>query len=203
MADDDELELDTEKKKSGGKGKIIMIIAVVVLLTTGSLVGGLYFTGNLGGGASSKHADDAEGKSDSHDAEDAKDAKDAKELVVKPAFYYSLQPAFVVNFEEKTQAAYLQIEMQLMVSDKTVNDQITKHMPFIRNNILLILSSQKYEEVRTRQGKEKLQGEVLDAVRAIVGGAMKEELEKESETKIDDKDVPNVEQVYFTSFIMQ
>ena len=197
MADDDELELDTTKEKSGGKGKMIMIIAVVILLTTGSLVGVLYFTGNLGSGGSSKDGEEAAEKTDSHDA------KEAEELVVKPAFYYDLQPVFVVNFEDKTHAAYLQIEMQLMMRDVIVKDQITKHMPVIRNNILLILSAQKYEEVKSRKGKEQLQAEVLAAVRTIIGAEMKEELQKESDEKIKDKDVPNVEQVYFTSFIMQ
>lgn len=196
MADDDELELDTTKQKSGGKGKMIMIIAIVVLLTTGSLVAVLYFTGNLGGGEG-KDVKEAAEQTEGHDA------KEDEKLVVKPAFYYDLQPAFVVNFEEKTHAAYLQIEMQLMMRDVTVKDQITKHMPVIRNNILLILSAQKYEQVKSRQGKDQLQTELLEAVRAIVGTEMKEELQKESEEKIKDKDVPNVEQVYFTSFIMQ
>lgn len=193
MAKDDELELDTTKQKAGGMGKLIIIITLVVLLTTGSVFGVLYFTGNLGGGSANKHA---EGDKTSEEAK-------VEELVVKPAFYYELQPVFVVNFEDKTQAAYLQIEMQLMVRDKAVNAQITKHMPVLRNNILLILSAQKYDEVKTRQGKEQLQAKVLDAVRDIIGPAMQEELQKESETEVKAKDVPNVEQVYFTSFIMQ
>jgi len=196
MADEDELELDTSKQNSGGKGKIIIIIVLVVLLTSGSVVAVLYFTGMLGGGGSSSQ--DTE-----QSQEVSSEEKESEELVVKPTFYYDLQPAFVVNFEDKTRAAYLQIEMQLMVYDKTVNDHITKHMPVIRNNILLILSSQKYEEVKSRQGKEKLQAEILAAVRAIVGPEMKEQLQEDSETEIAEKDVPNVEQVYFTSFIMQ
>ena len=196
MADDDELELDTEEKKSGGKGKIIMLIVGVVLLTTGLMVGALYFTGILGGGGS-KHTTSVA------DNAGEQDTAESKELEIKPAFYHDMKPVFVVNFEDKTHAAYLQIEMQLMMRDAEIKDQIAKHMPVIRNNILLILSSQKYEEVKTRQGKEKLQIEVLDAVKAIVGPAMKKDLENDSGTKIDDKDVPNVEQVYFTSFIMQ
>ena len=192
MANEDELDLDTTKQKAGGKGKLIMIIVLVVLLTTGSIFAVLYFTGNLGGG---------EAKSDK--ASDADEEKETKELVIKPAFYYELQPAFVVNFEDKTQAAYLQIEMQLMSRDKTVNAQITKHMPVLRNNILLILSAQKYEEVKSRQGKEHLQAKVLEAVREIIGTAMQEQMQKESDTEVKVSDVPNVEQVYFTSFIMQ
>ena len=197
MADEDELELDTSKQKSGGKGKLIMILVLVVLLTSGSVIAVLYFTGNLGGGSSS--SGDAEGAKESSTSEE----QEAKELVVKPAFYYNLQPAFVVNFEEQSSAAYLQIEMQLMTYDKAVNDQITKHMPVIRNNIILILSAQKYDVVKTRQGKEQLQAEVLEAVKVIIGPAMKDALQKDSDEEIKDKDVPNVEQVYFTSFIMQ
>ena len=195
MATEDELELDTSKQKSGGKGKIIMIIALVVLLTTGSTITALYFTGNLGGGNSQQASEEG---SDSKAEE-----QENKELVVKPAFYFDLQPAFVVNFEDQSKAAYLQIEMQVMSYDKLVNEQINKHMPVIRNNILLILSGQKYEVVKTRQGKEALQAELLQAIREIVGATIKEELQKESETEVKEKDVPNVEQVYFTSFIMQ
>ena len=57
--------------------------------------------------------------------------------------------------------------------------------------------------MKSRQGKERLQAEVLAAVKEIVGTAMQEELQKESESEVNAKDVPNVEQVYFTSFIMQ
>jgi flagellar FliL protein len=195
MATEDELELDTTRKKSGGKGKIIMIIALVVLLTTGSTITALYFTGALGG------SDSQSASTDNSDANP--DEQDAKELVVKPAFYFDLQPAFVVNFEDQSKAAYLQVEMQLMAHDQLVSDQVTKHMPVIRNNILLTLSAQKYEVVKTRQGKEALQAELLQAVRDIIGPEMKKKLQQESETEIKEKDVPNVEQVYFTSFIMQ
>ncbi|MGD9385920.1 MAG: flagellar basal body-associated FliL family protein, partial [Thioalkalispiraceae bacterium] len=169
-----------------------MIIALVVLLTTGATIGALYFTGSLGN-ISSEQA-----KPEAADADDT-----AEEVAAKPAFYYELQPAFVVNFEDQSQAAYLQVEMQLMTYDKAVHKQITKHMPVIRNNILLILSAQKYQQVRTRQGKEALQSEILKAVREIAGPAMKEQLQQDAETEIQDQDVPNVEQVYFTSFIMQ
>ena len=191
MAEADELDLDTSKRKNGGKGKLIIIIVLVVLLTTGTILGVLYFTGALGNGS----------KGDTSGGEQAN--KDGKNLVIKPAFYYELQPAFVVNFEDTTRAAYLQIEMQVMSRDKAINAHITKHMPVIRNNILLILSAQKYEEMKTRQGKEQLQVRVLEAVREIVGPSMLEQMKKDSDGEIKPEDVPNVEQIYFTSFIMQ
>ena len=190
MAKDDELELDTKSTPKGGKGKMIIIMVLVMLVTTGVIIGVLYFTGALGGKSSSK--DDSEHASD-----------EEKELVVKKAFYINMQPAFIVNFEEQTQAAYLQIEMQAMTYDNRITDEMNKHKPVIRNNILLILSAQKFEEVRTREGKEKLQQQVLEAVQEIVGESMAATIKASGEELAKGESAPNVEQIYFTSFIMQ
>lgn len=187
MAKGDELELDTTKS-SGGKGKMIIILVVAVLLTTGIVIGVLYFTGALGGGGKDK-------------TESSKE-DEPKALEIKPAFYLDLQPAFVVNFEDQTHAAYLQVEMQVMARDKVVLDMVTKHMPLIRNNILLILSAQKYEAVKTRQGKEALQKTILESVQQTVSESTLESAQDDK--KEGEKSKPaNVEQVYFTSFIMQ
>lgn len=194
MANEDELELDVKATKPGGKGKLIMLLAAIILLTTGSIIGVLYFMGMLGGSSSSedKPADKADAK---------------HEVAVKPAFYLSLQPAFVVNFEDQTHATYLQVEMQVMARSKEVLDVVSHNMPVIRNNLLLILSAQKFEEVSTRAGKEQLQKTVLEAIQKVVSDAAKEKLAAEQKDKEKKKEttvkVENVEQVYFTSFIMQ
>ncbi len=182
MAKDDELELDTSKG-GGGKGKLIVIIVLVVLLTAGGVIGGLYFAGMLGGGDAGAEAGATE--------------EENKEVTAKPAFYQELQPAFVVNFEEQTDAAYLQVEMQVMVHDQAVLSEVTKHMPVIRNNILLILSAQKYDVVKTRAGKEALQQTILEAIQAVLDEANKDQPAEEGQ------EPHKIEQVYFTSFIMQ
>ena len=192
MANDDELELDTKSTAKSGKGKLIIIMVLVMLVTTGVIIGVLYFTGVLGG----KSSGSSEGDSEESPA-------DEKELVVKEAFYFNMQPAFIVNFEDQSQAAYLQIEMQAMTYDNQVKDEMTKHMPVIRNNILLILSAQKFDDVRTRKGKEALQEQVLIAVQEIIGESMTAKLKEAGEELAKGESVPNVEQIYFTSFIMQ
>lgn len=189
MAKTDELELDPNAKASGGKGKLIIIIVLVVLLTAGSVIGALYFMGVLGGGKDA--------------AKDSGDKTEQVELKAGPAYYFDLAPPFIVNFEDQSEAAYLQIEMQALMHDKSVEAQLQKHMPVIRNNILLVMGSQKYEEVKTRQGKEALQAKILEAIQEIVGNAMKESMQEDSDAKVKETEVPNVEQVYFTSFIMQ
>ena len=61
-------------------------------------------------------------------------------------------------------------------------------MPAIRNNLVLLFSSQSYERVSTLEGKEALREEAL--------GVVQEVLEQETGD-------PGVEAVYFTSLVMQ
>lgn len=188
MAKQDELELDVKAAKPGGKGKLIMLLAAVILLTTGTLIGALYFMGMLG---TSKHVSKT---------------KTSQTAAIKPSYYLSLQPAFVVNFEDQTHASYLQVEMQVMAHNHEALKLVSENMPLVRNNILLILSAQKFEVVSTRAGKEKLQKKILQAIQQVVTNA-----EQQSAASIKDKTASakaaakpkNVSQVYFTSFIMQ
>jgi flagellar FliL protein len=170
--DDTEIELDSADKK--GRGKLILIIVIVVLLISGATLGALYFTGIIGGS----------GGGDS----EASDEQEQTEAAQGPAIYFELTPEFVVNFEGQQKASYLQVDIQLMTRDPEAVNIFKEHAPLIRNNILLLLSGQKYEELRTMQGKEKMRAEVLKAVQQVV--------EKELGR-------PAVEAVYFTSFIMQ
>ena len=193
MANQDELELDVKADKPAGKGKLIMIIVAIMLLTTGSIIGVLYFMGLLSTGSSK---DDAASK-----------VETKKEVAIKPTFYLSLQPAFVVNFEDQSHASYLQVEMQVMARSKEVLNVVSANMPVVRNNILFILSAQKFEQVSTRAGKEQLQKTILEAIQKVVADAAREKQAAEHKNKDEQKatatKVANVEQVYFTSFIMQ
>ena len=232
MAKTEELDLDTAKAGSAGKKrlKLILIIVASFILVSGSVVGALYFTGFLGGKKSTSKAEKAHKAGDKQQEKDSDKEKD-KEAAnqTKPALYLPLQPALVANFEDPNAgAAYLQIEMQLMARDQHPLDIAKEHMPLIRNNLLLIMSSQKVAELKTRAGKEQLQKAMLDAIRKVVaegtGGQhhnasdtdkdKDKEKDKSSEHKDTNKaadkadehaanDGPNIEAVYFTSLIMQ
>lgn len=106
-----------------------------------------------------------------------------------PAQYIALEPPFVVNFDAGASARFLQVAVQLMTRDLELAEFIKTHDPVIRNDLLLLLGSQKVEDVSTREGKEKLRADALDAVRRIL----------KSEGAESDK----LEAVYFTSFVMQ
>jgi flagellar FliL protein len=193
MAKQDELELDVKAAKPGGKGKLIVLIAAVILLTSGSIIGVLYFMGMLGSSSGDKAADKTAAK---------------KMAAIKPSYYLSLQPPFIVNFADQSHASYLQVEMQVMAHNQEVLTLVSANMPLVRNNILLILSAQKFEQVSTRTGKEQLQKSILEAIQKVVESAeqQKHAGQDKKDKKAASEDAAkanNVAQVYFTSFIMQ
>lgn len=104
------------------------------------------------------------------------------------AVYVALDPPFVVNFEGKGPARFLQISVELMTRDSAMEEEIKKHTPAIRNNLVFLFGSQTYEDVETKEGKERLRNTALVEVQKI--------LKRETGR-------PGIEALYFTSFVMQ
>lgn len=104
------------------------------------------------------------------------------------AIYYKLDPPFVVNFQGSTGNRFLQVTIELMTYDPEVVPAIEQHMPVIRNNIVFLLSSVNYDQISTLEGKQKLRADTLSEIQKI----MKDKIGK-----------PGIEEVYFTSIVMQ
>jgi flagellar FliL protein len=109
--------------------------------------------------------------------------------VTRPAIYVALDPPFVVNFEAQQLVRFLQVTVQLLTHDTETAELLKLHDPVIRNDLLMLYGNQKYETISTREGKEALRAESLAAVRAIIVKAGGSE--------------DSVENVFFTSFVMQ
>jgi flagellar protein FliL len=108
---------------------------------------------------------------------------------VGPALYVALDPPFVTNFQANEAVRFLQLAVEVMTHDKATEDIIKANDPVIRNNLLLLFSNQKYEDLATTQGKDRLRAQALAAVRQVVAA--------------DGGDASHVEAIYFTSFVMQ
>ena len=121
------------------------------------------------------------------DAHGKKQAKAREPLA--PPLYVALDPPFVVNFEGEQFVRFLQITVQVMSRDPASVELLKANDPVVRNDLLLLFANQKYDVVATRAGKEKLRADALTAIRHVVqsGGGKSE----------------HIEQVYFTSFVMQ
>lgn len=115
-----------------------------------------------------------------------------EEVEVEPpeqgAIYYPLREKFVINYDVRGRQRFLQVEVTLMLRDNNVISAIELHMPRIRNDLIMLFSGQVFEDLQTPEGKELLRQDALRRVQDI----LEQEIGK-----------PGVEQVLFTSFVMQ
>jgi flagellar FliL protein len=88
----------------------------------------------------------------------------------------------------------------VLYRDPKLQDQLTLHMPAIRNGLVMLLSSKNFDELQTEEGKETLRAEALDVIR---GQLQKERDILIARGKADGISSANVEQVLFTNFVMQ
>jgi flagellar FliL protein len=181
MADEAEESPPPPPQKSGGLFMNAIVVFVMALL---AVVGGGYLNAKL------------------HPLPDLKMNKDGLITAVVPqtggaheggegggkgALYYAIDPPLVVNFEDGSVVRFLQISMEVMAHDQKAIDSVTKNMPLIRNNLLLLMSNRNYQSLMSREGKDKLREEALAEIRAVQ--------KKQGGEDIDD--------VLFTSFVVQ
>jgi flagellar FliL protein len=105
------------------------------------------------------------------------------------AIYYKFDPAFVVNFGGEGSARYFQVTVEAMARDQAVLDVLKNNEPAVRNDLVLLYSSQDSATLLSVDGKEKLRTQTLAAIRKVLD-------EEGADGKL-------VEQVYFTSFVIQ
>jgi flagellar FliL protein len=190
-----EAEEGDEKTKKKKPWLMIGVIAVSSILVLSAIIGGtVYFMGRgthkaPAASAKAKEAKAAEADAESADPADAAaEGDEEKSGKPAPANYVSLEPPFVVNFEGNSAARFLQINVEVMSRKVEYAEHIKKHMPVIRNNLVLLFGSQTYDKVSTLKGKEELRQKALAEVQKI--------LEEETGDA-------GVEALYFTSFVMQ
>ncbi len=175
MADDDK---DQEKPKGSMVTKILLFGVLPLMTAIVLVVGGLFIAGVLPGGGGHAAVEEAHGGGED----------EAESTAGLPAVYIPIDPAFVVNFASQGRARFLQITVEVMTRDPKVPEHIEQHLPVIRNNLMLLFSSQTYDSVNTLEGKEVLREEALSVIQEI--------LQEETGDA-------GVEAVYFTSFVMQ
>lgn len=202
---------DAEKPAAGGGNKkLILIVLVAVLVSVGAAVGGtMLLLGGKDKEVAAKHGDEEGDEGGEHgdeeeegDDEEEEDEEEEDEESAEgggghgeggggPA-YVSLEPAFVVNFQDtKKRTKFLKAEISVVAKTPKAQEALTLHMPAVRNSLVMLLSRQVYEELSTNEGKEKLRLEALDAVKAVI----KEQTSKKTAKAVKD--------LYFSSLVMQ
>ncbi len=107
----------------------------------------------------------------------------------RPVHYFAIEPPFVVNVLEGPRARHMQVRMQIMTHDRKVIAKLEEHMPAIRHGLIMLLSGQSGETVRSTAGVEQLRLEALEVMRetlAEVAGLQ-----------------DGIEELYFTDRVVQ
>jgi flagellar FliL protein len=128
-----------------------IIFAVIGLIVLAAPVG-LYFTGNL------------PFLSPAVEGEEEVAVDEHGEPIGLATHYLTLDPPFIVNFVHRGSLRYLQLSLDLAYHDEEVIANIQEQMPEIRNDLILLFSSQDFDTLSTLEGKEKLRTDVLLAV---------------------------------------
>ena len=170
--DSEELE-----ETGGGKRKLLIFAGIAVLMLgmasgIGFFVGGM-MTGDV----------DVAGGADVQEAQ-----KTAPEKKEKRHNIYVTVGKLLAAVEYKGATRYIQAEVDLVGYEKEVMEDAQHNVPALRNRLLLLFSSQDFEEVRTIAGRERLRLQSLKAVNDVL------DLDSRGD---------RVEDVYFTAFVIQ
>ncbi|HTT03823.1 MAG TPA: flagellar basal body-associated FliL family protein [Steroidobacteraceae bacterium] len=164
------------KPKKGSK--LPWILVGLAVLAAGG--GGAWFA------LRPKHADSGAGSDASAGTDAGKPAATAPRAA---PIYYKFDPAFVVNFGGEGSARYFQVTVEAMARDQAILDVLKNNEPAVRNDLVLLYSSQDSATLLSVEGKEKLRAATLAAIRKVLD-------EEGADGKL-------IEQVYFTSFVIQ
>jgi len=126
------------------------------------------------------------GSNDEAAAETATAEPAAPKVEEREPSYMPLEK-FLVNFDHKGGMRYIQTDIQLMAYEPEVLERAQRNMPAVRNRLIMLFSDQDFEALRTLEGKEALRKDVLKAVNESL--------------KMSGPD--SVQDVYFTSFVLQ
>jgi flagellar FliL protein len=92
--------------------------------------------------------------------------------------------AFIVNLADSDGRRYLKVTMELELSDKRLTEELKKRLPQIRDSILMILTTKRFEDIHRAEGKIALRNEIISKLNSL--------LKKGSITNL-----------YFTEFVIQ
>ena len=75
---------------------------------------------------------------------------------------------FIVNLADKGGNRYLRMTMDLELGNPELQTEITKRMPQIRDSILMILPSKRFDDISPVEGKTALRDEILEKLNGLL-----------------------------------
>jgi len=173
MADNEENE---EQGKSGGGGGILPIINLVLLVLV-LAVGGFVAWKLI------SMEQPAEAPTATVEQSDETVIPEADEETDAPPVFMDIDN-LTVNLADTDQSRFLRAKIKIEVRNEEAKIKVSERMVKINDLIITILSSKKFSEIRTPQGKYALKEDLIYRMNRAVGG----------------KPIKNL---YFTDFVSQ
>ncbi len=115
-------------------------------------------------------------------------AEETEEQKKVPA-YISLGNALVLNLtNKKSRLTFLQLKADVLIADEEAKSVVEPHIPAIRHHLILLLSEQSVQDMKSSTKREEIRTKVTTQVQEVI-----------SELANNDA----VEDVLFSSFLVQ
>lgn len=102
--------------------------------------------------------------------------------------YVSFGPSLIVNLASDRSPKFMRVEIEFYILDMFDGDAVRQFGPAIRDRLITLYGGRDMESLQTVEGREALRKETLEQLR---------------ETLLRLSGRPAIEDLYFTSFIMQ
>jgi flagellar FliL protein len=80
---------------------------------------------------------------------------------------FSLE-TFIVNLADKGGKRYLRVTMDLELGNPELETELTKRLPQVRDSVLMVLPSKRFEDISSADGKLALRDEILDVLNGFL-----------------------------------
>ncbi len=104
--------------------------------------------------------------------------------------YYNLGPSFITNYDGAGRLKYLKSDITVRIQPGSAG-MLDRHLPYIRNRLITLLSSQLEENLTSIRGKEQLRADAINEIKQAL-----DLLEGPGASS-------QVINLYFTSFVIQ
>ena len=134
---------------------LVLLIGVLVVLMLG-MGGGLFMMWNQISALST------------HSVANASNDPNQEETIEHPLGPILSLDTFIVNLADKGGNRYLRVTMDLELDNPELEDEINKRMPQVRDSILMILPTKRFEDISTIQGKTALRDQILESINGFL-----------------------------------
>ena len=110
------------------------------------------------------------------------------EIPIEEAFYLKLEPVFIINLPDKGKQRFLQTSVTVMSRSNDSILKVEQHMPVMRHHLTNVLSAQTIASIQSPGGIEAARYQALDLINRVL---------------VEEYGAQAVEQILFTSFVMQ